>query len=99
MSDNSVHKNDENLLEIRHSPELAQLYFAEFLRLYEHYRARALWNYAHGKRRDAKAPVRKAPNLATFTLKTRRDDWVRGAYQAGTPEFIARVNLAASPKP
>ena len=35
------------LLEIKQSPELAQTYFAEFIRLYEHYRARALWNIAH----------------------------------------------------
>src|SRR6266542_4799872 len=34
--------HDENLLEIKGSPRLAQIYLAEFLRLYEHYRARAL---------------------------------------------------------
>ena len=44
LSENSTHHNDENLLEIKGSPELAQTYFAEFIRLYEHYRARALWN-------------------------------------------------------
>jgi hypothetical protein len=32
--------NDENLLEITESPRLAGIYLAEFLRLYEHYRAR-----------------------------------------------------------
>ena len=39
MSNNSSHKNDENLLEITGSPRLARIYLAEFLRLYEHYRA------------------------------------------------------------
>jgi hypothetical protein len=33
--------NDENLLEIRDS-RIAAIYVAEFLRLYEHYRARAI---------------------------------------------------------
>ena len=41
MSGNSVYNNDENLLEIKGSPRLARIYLAEFLRLYEHYRARA----------------------------------------------------------
>jgi phosphatidylserine/phosphatidylglycerophosphate/cardiolipin synthase-like enzyme len=41
MSENSVHHNDEALLEINGIPSLAQLYLAEFMRLYENYRARA----------------------------------------------------------
>lgn len=41
MSDNAVHHNDEALLEISEIPSLAQLYLAEFMRLYENYRARA----------------------------------------------------------
>jgi len=32
LSENSTHHNDENLLEIKGSPELAQTYFAEFMR-------------------------------------------------------------------
>jgi phospholipase D-like protein len=47
MSNNSVHRNDENLLEITGSPSLAQAYFAEFMRLYEHYRARDLESDAY----------------------------------------------------
>ena len=49
LSNNSTHNNDESLLEITGSPRLAQTYFAEFMRLYEHYRARAIWNQNHGK--------------------------------------------------
>ena len=44
LSRNSTNYNDENLLEITGSPALAQVYFAEFMRLYEHYRARAILN-------------------------------------------------------
>ena len=36
----SLHHNDENLLEITKCPRIAGMYMAEFLRLYEHYRAR-----------------------------------------------------------
>ncbi|HTV27270.1 MAG TPA: phospholipase D-like domain-containing protein [Xanthobacteraceae bacterium] len=98
LSKNSTNNNDENLLEITECPELAQTYFAEFMRLYEHYRARALWNMVHPakKRGRAKAaPPEQNPQLAkTFTLKTKRDDWVRGAYKRGTLEYLARTTLA-----
>ena len=44
MSNNSNYNNDENLLEIKGGKELASIYLAEFLRLYEHYRARVQWD-------------------------------------------------------
>jgi phosphatidylserine/phosphatidylglycerophosphate/cardiolipin synthase-like enzyme len=95
LSDNSTHHNDENLLEITGSPELARTYFAEFMRIYEHYRARALWNRDHpggagGKKRKAISPR----GAKTFTLKKTRDEWVKGAYKPGDPAFIARTRLA-----
>jgi len=71
LSNNSTHKNAENLLEIKGNPQLARTYLAEFMRLYGHYRARALWNLAHGRVADA------------FTLKRSRDAWVKGAYTPG----------------
>jgi phosphatidylserine/phosphatidylglycerophosphate/cardiolipin synthase-like enzyme len=37
MSVNSVFYNDENLLEITSCPRLAEIYLAEFMRLFEHY--------------------------------------------------------------
>jgi len=99
LSKNSTNHNDENLLEIKSNPELAQLYFAEFMRLYEHYRARALWNIAHPPKKGKPSkplPQQTNPSLVkTFTLKTNKDDWVKGAYQPGTPEFIARTTLAS----
>ena len=98
LSNNSTHKNDENLLEIKGNPELARTYLAEFMRLYEHYRARALWNLAHGG--QAKAGKKKKSKSAaarvadTFTLKRSRDAWVKDSYKPGTPEFRARTQLA-----
>ena len=90
LSKNSTNFNDENLLEITGSPELAQLYFAEFMRLYEQYRARALWD--QGTAQSAKGAAKE-----TFTLKTSRDAWVKKAYQDGSLDALARSKLAASP--
>jgi phosphatidylserine/phosphatidylglycerophosphate/cardiolipin synthase-like enzyme len=98
LSENSTHHNDENLLEIKGSPELAQTYFAEFIRLYEHYRARALWNMSHPATKGKLKETAKASSKLgeVFTLKTTRDQWVKGAYKAGTPEFLARTVLASA---
>jgi hypothetical protein len=92
MSENSTHKNDENLLEIRNCPELAQVYLAEFMRLYEHYRARAIWSQVHAGTKKGKGT---RDGHASLMLKTTRDGWVRKAYQQGTPDYRARVTLAA----
>jgi phosphatidylserine/phosphatidylglycerophosphate/cardiolipin synthase-like enzyme len=98
LSENSTHHNDENLVEIKGSPELARTYFAEFIRLYEHYRARALWNIAHPPTKGKlKETVKVRSKLGeAFTLKTTRDEWVKGAYKAGTPEALARTFLASA---
>ena len=98
MSNNSTHKNDENLLEIKRNPQLARTYLAEFMRLYGHYRARALWNLAHGGRAKTgrKKRSKSTDNRVAdaFTLKRSRDAWVKGAYTAGTADFRARTQLA-----
>jgi len=100
LSANSTNENDENLLEITGSPELARTYLAEFMRIYEHYRARALWNMAHPGAAKASSKSKKPPPAAkkkidqAFTLKTTRDEWVKGAYKRGTPEYRARTALA-----
>jgi phosphatidylserine/phosphatidylglycerophosphate/cardiolipin synthase-like enzyme len=93
MSNNSVFNNDENLLEITGCPRLAQTYVAEFMRLYEHYRARALWDKTHGGRKATKPKAVGAD--ATFILKTRMKDWVKDAYAPNSPSYIMRVNLAS----
>lgn len=82
MSGNSVFGNDENLLEITGSPRLAQIYLAEFLRLYEHYRARA---HFIAWKRSGQAPQ-------GFALRGDRS-WARKHYQPGTPEYKARVRM------
>jgi phosphatidylserine/phosphatidylglycerophosphate/cardiolipin synthase-like enzyme len=78
LSENSTHHNDENLIEIKGSLELAQTYFAEFMRLYEHYRARALWNMSHPATKGKLKETAKTDSKLgrTFTLKTSRDAWV-----------------------
>jgi hypothetical protein len=62
------------------------------MRLYEHYRARAIWNQYHG--RGAK-PTKSGSTAKTLTLAKTRDGWVKDAYQKGAPAFIARTNLAS----
>lgn len=95
LSNNSTHRNDENLLEITGSPELARTYLAEFMRIYEHYRARALWNMNHpGGTRGGKKKGISPRGAKTFTLKRSRDEWVKGAYRPGDPAFLARTQLA-----
>jgi phosphatidylserine/phosphatidylglycerophosphate/cardiolipin synthase-like enzyme len=101
LSANSTNRNDENLLEITGDPELARTYLAEFMRIYEHYRARALWNLAQPAAAKASSKSKKSPPPAakrkleqTFTLKRTRDQWVRGAYKRGAPEYLARTALS-----
>src|SRR5262245_46157257 len=84
MSGNSVFNNDENLLELKGSPRLAQIYLAEFLRLYEHYRARA--------RLIAWKKSGQPPQDTGFALRPNRN-WATKHYQPGTPESKARVRM------
>jgi phosphatidylserine/phosphatidylglycerophosphate/cardiolipin synthase-like enzyme len=86
MSGNSVYHNDENLLEIKGSPRLARIYLAEFLRLYEHYRARA--RFIEFKMKGGNA------SQAGFVLKKDRS-WAIKHYTPGTPEFKARLRMLA----
>jgi phosphatidylserine/phosphatidylglycerophosphate/cardiolipin synthase-like enzyme len=80
-SGNSLNKNDENLLEITSCPRLARMYFAEFLRLYEHYRARAAFD-----KRQTGAP-------SVFTL-TSDSAWAQKYFKKGTPDYKARIAMA-----
>jgi phosphatidylserine/phosphatidylglycerophosphate/cardiolipin synthase-like enzyme len=82
--------NDENVLEIKGNVALARAYVAEFLRLYNHYRARAIWNREHESGpRGRKANGEDASD--PLVLKTTRDEWVKGAYRPGTKEYLART--------
>src|SRR5262249_33526417 len=78
---------------------LAQIYVAEFMRLYEHYRARALWDWAHSGSAAKPSAGKKArkstkPAADTFILKTTMQEWVKDAYVPISPTSIMRVNLA-----
>ena len=81
MSNNSEHYNDENLLEIR-DRRIAGIYLAEFLRLYEHYRARAIG-----------IEEQKQGRVARLKLQADRG-WADKYYEVGSPEEKARVALA-----
>ncbi len=84
MSGNSEFNNDENVLEVKGSARLARIYLAEFLRLYEHYRARA---HAIDFKKSGQSAVQVG-----FALRGDRS-WANAHYTAGTPEFKARVRL------
>jgi phosphatidylserine/phosphatidylglycerophosphate/cardiolipin synthase-like enzyme len=96
LSKNSTNYNDENLLEIKGNPELAQAYLAEFMRLYEHYRARAIWDMG-GRGRSSRSGA--TGSRQAFTLKTSRDGWVKQAYRQGSLDELARVSLAGGQEP
>lgn len=81
LSGNSLHHNDENMLEITNCPRLAQMYFAEFLRLYEHYRARE---------------VHTSPTPTPGgTIKLTKDNaWSKKYFVDGSPEMKARIAMS-----
>jgi phosphatidylserine/phosphatidylglycerophosphate/cardiolipin synthase-like enzyme len=80
FSGNSLHNNDENLLEITQCPRLAAIYFAEFLRLYEHYRARVAFH----RRRNGEDVFKLAPDSG----------WAKKYFVDGSPEAKARIAMA-----
>ena len=82
FSGNSLHKNDENLIKITGSSRMASIYFAEFLRLYEHYRARA----AFARRQSGEDTFKLTPDSA----------WSKKYFREGSPEAKARVAMAGS---
>jgi len=89
MSRNSEQYNDENLLEIR-DKRIAAIYLAEFLRLYEHYRARALAISA--KQRGTSTGTGAHARLALAPDSS----WAKKYYVAGSPEEKARIALAST---
>lgn len=80
MSNNAQYNNDENLLMITGSRQVAEVYLAEFLRLFEQYRARAAWL----RRKPARAGQ---PNTYRLTPDAR---WAKNDYAPGTPKARAR---------
>ncbi len=94
FSGNSCYNNDENMLEIKGSPELAQTYLAEFMRLYEHYRARSIYQrFKDAKSTKADSRTKKEQDaLKTFKL-LKNSNWAKKDFTDGSPESKARVNM------
>lgn len=84
LSGNSTWHNDENLLEITNCPRLGGTYVAEFMRLYEQYRARFSWN---NHQQDN-------PAIKTFSL-AKDTSWAAKDYKAGTMEYLARIAFSS----
>ncbi len=78
MSKNSENNNDENLLEIQ-DRHLSGIYVAEFMRLYEHYRARAISN-----------DEQRHPNRKRRLILTPNGKWAGKYYKPDSPEDRAR---------
>jgi phosphatidylserine/phosphatidylglycerophosphate/cardiolipin synthase-like enzyme len=87
MSENSEHNNDENLIELK-DKHIASVYLAEFMRLYEHYRARAIAIKDAGKKTSKRRLV----------LQPDRK-WADKYYKDGSPEAKARIAMANAPAP
>lgn len=85
MSENSEHNNDENLIELKDT-HVASIYLAEFMRLYEHYRARAV------AMKDARTPRGER----RLILEPSRN-WANKYYKEGSPEAKARIAMANAP--
>jgi hypothetical protein len=96
MSAGSLHSNDENLLEIKGRPALARTYLAEFMRLYEHYRARAHEQKNEPPGGHARAVKRTTPCHKGFALAG-TSCWAEDDYKPGTPEFKSRLAMAGEP--
>jgi len=79
FSNNSQYENDENILEIIGHQGLAKAYLAEFLRLYEHYRARLAFVRAQ----------EQGPAQTTFKL-TPNASWAKKYFTPGRPEEKSR---------
>lgn len=90
MSANSVHMNDENLLEIR-SQAVAGIYLAEFMRLFEHYRARAQFDAFQ------EAAAKGAP-IDEFKLAPDAS-WAHKDFADGSPQSKARVAMSRPQPP
>ncbi len=82
FSGNSLHHNDENLMKLTNCPRMAGIYLAEFLRLYEHYRARLQFS-------------RRQAGEDTFKL-TSDNAWSKKYFTPGNPAMKARQAMAGT---
>ena len=88
MSGNSVFNNDENLMEIKGSPRLAQitcLNFYDYMNIIVH--VHDLLHFVETGRRAT---------AAEFGLALRKDNsWAKKHYTPGSPEYKSRMRMIA----
>ena len=105
ISNNSVHNNDENLLQITGCKRVARIYLAEFMRLCDHYKARIMFERSHAgsealsnskrsKSRSVHAVAKKTggdphDNLTLAPTAKWADKWL----DKGSPEYKTRLAL------
>ncbi len=82
FSDNSTTHNDENMLLIQGNQDVADIYLTEFMRLFDHFKARD-----YDRKRTA------APGSPVFasTYLTEDDSWSKPYYTDGSVEEKARL--------
>ncbi|MFN2456887.1 MAG: phospholipase D-like domain-containing protein [Chitinophagaceae bacterium] len=75
FSDNSTSKNDENMVIIRGDKRVADIYFTEFMRLFNHYYFRSVIEDL----RDQNRP----PDQGSIFLASKAEEWLK-KYEPGT---------------
>jgi hypothetical protein len=104
LSNASVLQNDENLLEITGGPRPAKIYLAEFMRLYDRFKTRIMYERSvarsakmaaekTGKSRPIRRIAAKARDLhQEFTLAP-NGSWQNKWFKKGSPEYKTRRAL------
>jgi len=87
FSDASTTNNDENMLVIRGDERVADIYFGEFMRLWQHYRYRYIMNDMSDKGRTLK-PNYLSPDSS----------WTDDYYKKGTVKYAKRTLLSLKSK-
>jgi phosphatidylserine/phosphatidylglycerophosphate/cardiolipin synthase-like enzyme len=87
-SDESVKRNDENMVVIRGDKRVADIYLTEFMRLFNHYRLR-------GRAKTPRTTIEPAPGVPEAQrgkLHLKPDDsWAKPFYVANSPEEKERL--------
>ncbi|HEY0617447.1 MAG TPA: phospholipase D-like domain-containing protein [Kribbella sp.] len=79
FSDPSVKENDENMLVIQGDPRVADIYLGEFMRVFNHFYFRYLWQKLHHD--DGTATAYLSPD----------DSWIGRYYDKTTPSYRQRL--------
>jgi phosphatidylserine/phosphatidylglycerophosphate/cardiolipin synthase-like enzyme len=85
FSEASTNQNNENMLVIRDNQRVTDIYFGEFLRLYNHYAFREAVQIYLQKNKGAK-PESWQPNYLISD-----DSWQKNYYTPGTDRYLRRI--------